>query len=53
MLASPKALLPVPQPTVIPESGKYTKLTPLPFLLKTIAMSMVEWPLLRGSITLE
>ncbi|KAH6880899.1 hypothetical protein BKA70DRAFT_1343156 [Coprinopsis sp. MPI-PUGE-AT-0042] len=51
MLVNPNALFPAPQPTDIPESGKYTKLTYLPFLLKTLAMSMMEWPLLRGSIT--
>ncbi|KAH6903519.1 2-oxoacid dehydrogenases acyltransferase-domain-containing protein [Coprinopsis sp. MPI-PUGE-AT-0042] len=51
MLVNPNALFPAPQPTDIPESGKYTKLTYLPFLLKTLAMTMMEWPLLRGSIT--
>jgi 2-oxoisovalerate dehydrogenase E2 component (dihydrolipoyl transacylase) len=51
MLVNPNALLSASLPTDIPETGKYTKLTYLPFLLKTLAMSMMEWPLLRGSIT--
>ncbi|KAJ7069670.1 CoA-dependent acyltransferase [Mycena amicta] len=35
----------------IPSTGRYTRLTYLPFLLKTLAQTMMEWPLLRSSIT--
>ncbi|KAF9069691.1 2-oxoacid dehydrogenases acyltransferase-domain-containing protein [Rhodocollybia butyracea] len=59
--SSAPALLPVsplsvytpPPPPETPLSGKYTRLTYLPFLLKTLAKSMIEWPLFRASITLN
>ncbi|KAI6153081.1 2-oxoacid dehydrogenases acyltransferase-domain-containing protein [Pisolithus tinctorius] len=35
----------------VPESGRFSKMTYLPFLLKTLAISMMEWPLFRASIT--
>lgn len=48
---NPFALYPVPQPPSVPESGRFSKMTYLPFLLKTLAISMMEWPLFRASIT--
>ncbi|KAL4064769.1 2-oxoacid dehydrogenases acyltransferase-domain-containing protein [Scleroderma yunnanense] len=50
-MVNPSALYPAPQPHAIPESGKFTKMTYLPFLLKTLATSMMEWPLFRASLT--
>ncbi|KAI6020971.1 CoA-dependent acyltransferase [Pisolithus microcarpus] len=50
-MVNPSALYPVPQPPSVPESGRFTKMTYLPFLLKTLAISMMEWPLFRASIT--
>nr|GAT60165.1 predicted protein [Mycena chlorophos] len=41
-------LQPVPE---ISATGQYTRLTYLPFLLKTLARTMMDWPLLRSSIT--
>lgn len=49
---SPATLYPPPTPD-IPETHRYTKLTYLPILLKTLAKSMREWPLFRSSITPE
>ncbi|KAG7090434.1 hypothetical protein E1B28_009553 [Marasmius oreades] len=48
---SPASLYPPPSPPPVPPSGQYTKLTYLPFLLKTLSNAMMEWPLLRSSIT--
>lgn len=36
---------------IVDETGQYTKLTYLPILLKTLSKAMMEWPLLRSSIT--
>jgi 2-oxoisovalerate dehydrogenase E2 component (dihydrolipoyl transacylase) len=35
----------------VDEAGQYTKLTYLPVLLKTLSKAMMEWPLLRSSIS--
>ncbi|KAJ7197738.1 2-oxoacid dehydrogenases acyltransferase-domain-containing protein [Mycena pura] len=35
----------------VPATGRYTRLTYLPFLLKTLARTMMDWPLFRASIT--
>jgi len=35
----------------VPESQQYTRLTYLPILLKMLSRAMLEWPLLRSSIT--
>ncbi|KAF7298908.1 Dihydrolipoamide acetyltransferase component of pyruvate dehydrogenase complex [Mycena indigotica] len=35
----------------VPPTGQYTRLTYLPFLLKTLATTMMDWPLLRATIT--
>ncbi|EAU93468.1 hypothetical protein CC1G_12062 [Coprinopsis cinerea okayama7 len=35
----------------VPESARFAKMTYLPFLLKTLGMAMMEWPLMRSSIT--
>ncbi|KAF9642285.1 CoA-dependent acyltransferase [Thelephora ganbajun] len=49
---SSTAILPdPPSSTPIPGSGRYTKLTYLPILLKTLSRAMAEWPLFRSSIT--
>jgi 2-oxoisovalerate dehydrogenase E2 component (dihydrolipoyl transacylase) len=48
---SPSAFYPAPAPPSIPSSAQFTRLTYLPILLKTLAKAMVEWPLLRSSIT--
>ncbi|KAJ3726012.1 CoA-dependent acyltransferase [Lentinula raphanica] len=48
---SPASLYPLPPTPEVPPSGQYTRLTYLPFLLKTLAKSMLEWPLFRASIT--
>ncbi|KAI6028965.1 CoA-dependent acyltransferase [Pisolithus marmoratus] len=50
-MVNPSALHPAPQPPSVPEGGRFTKMTYLPFLLKTLAISMMEWPLFRASIT--
>ena len=51
MMVSPTALYTPPSPPPVPDSGKYTKLTYLPILLKTLSKAMLEWPLFRSSIT--
>ncbi|KAF8234838.1 CoA-dependent acyltransferase [Tricholoma matsutake] len=48
---NPSALYPAPTPAQVPESQQYTRLTYLPILLKTLSRAMLEWPLLRSSIT--
>ncbi|KIK92352.1 hypothetical protein PAXRUDRAFT_580440 [Paxillus rubicundulus Ve08.2h10] len=50
-MINPSALYPAPAPPSVPESGKFAKMTYLPFLLKALANSMMEWPLFRASIT--
>ncbi|EEB89387.1 hypothetical protein MPER_12517 [Moniliophthora perniciosa FA553] len=50
---SPSSILPPPSPPPVTDSGRYTKLTYLPFLLKTLSKSMMEWPLLRSFITAQ
>lgn len=50
-MVNPSALHPAPQPCAVPESGKFAKMTYLPFLLKTLSLSMMEWPLFRASLT--
>ncbi|CAK5267935.1 unnamed protein product [Mycena citricolor] len=41
----------VPTTPDIPETGRFTRMTYLPFLLKTLARTMMDWPLFRASIT--
>ncbi|KAJ7268538.1 2-oxoacid dehydrogenases acyltransferase-domain-containing protein [Mycena rebaudengoi] len=41
--------LPLPTPAV-PAAARYTRLTYLPFLLKSLAHAMMDWPLFRASI---
>jgi len=51
-LVNPSALYPAPTPnTGILESQRYTRLTYLPILLKTLSKAMLEWPIFRSSIT--
>lgn len=50
-MINPSALHPAPAPPSIPEGATFTKLTYLPFLLKTLANAMMDWPLFRASIT--
>ncbi|KAJ7181135.1 2-oxoacid dehydrogenases acyltransferase-domain-containing protein [Mycena filopes] len=41
----------LPPRDAVPETGRYTRVTYLPFLLKTLARTMMDWPLFRASIT--
>ncbi|KAH7919221.1 CoA-dependent acyltransferase [Leucogyrophana mollusca] len=50
---NPAAVHPVPPPPSVPPSAQYTRLTYLPVLLKTLSRAMMEWPILRSSITPE
>ncbi|KAH7908243.1 2-oxoacid dehydrogenases acyltransferase-domain-containing protein [Hygrophoropsis aurantiaca] len=50
-LVNSSALYPAPSPPTVPTSGQYTRLTYLPILLKTLSRAMMEWPILRSSIT--
>lgn len=53
LAVNPGAIHPVPgpKPEDVPDTAKYTRLTYLPFLLKTLSFAMIEWPLFRSSIT--
>ncbi|TFK38793.1 2-oxoacid dehydrogenases acyltransferase-domain-containing protein [Crucibulum laeve] len=51
LAVNPSALYPAPTPPHVPEEERYTKLTYLPILLKTLSKAMIEWPLFRSSIT--
>ncbi|KAF7973547.1 hypothetical protein HWV62_14910 [Athelia sp. TMB] len=48
---NPSAIYPAPTGPEVPPSAQYTKLTYLPILLKTLSKAMIQWPLLRSSIT--
>ncbi|THG92978.1 hypothetical protein EW145_g8515, partial [Phellinidium pouzarii] len=48
---NPSAVYPAPASPDVPLTGKYSRLTYLPFLLKTLSRAMLEWPLFRSSIT--
>ncbi|KAJ6468472.1 CoA-dependent acyltransferase [Mycena sanguinolenta] len=48
---NPAHALGAPSVPDVPETGRYTRLTYLPFLLKTLARAMMEWPLFRAAIT--
>jgi 2-oxoisovalerate dehydrogenase E2 component (dihydrolipoyl transacylase) len=50
-IVDPSAFYPVPAPPDVPDSGRYTKLTYLPILLKTLSKAMMEWPIFRASLT--
>ena len=52
LAVNPAAIHPVPGPSSkdIPETAKISRLTYLPFLLKTLSIAMNEWPLFRSSI---
>ncbi|KAI0932821.1 hypothetical protein AcW1_000165 [Taiwanofungus camphoratus] len=45
------AFHPPPDPPAVSDSARYTRLTYLPILLKTLSRVMLEWPLFRSSIT--
>ncbi|KXN82177.1 Lipoamide acyltransferase [Leucoagaricus sp. SymC.cos] len=47
----PSALYPALNQDPVPESHQFTKLTFLPLLLKSLSLAMMEWLLLRSSIT--
>ncbi|KAG5650717.1 hypothetical protein H0H81_011264 [Sphagnurus paluster] len=51
MAVNPSALYPAPTPAAVSESQQFKRLTYLPILLKTLSKAMLEWPLLRASIT--
>jgi len=48
---NPFALFPAPDHQSVPESHRFTKITLLPLLLKSLSIAMMEWPLFRSSIT--
>ncbi|TDL22404.1 CoA-dependent acyltransferase [Rickenella mellea] len=48
---SQSAIFPAPSPAPVLPSAQITKLTYLPYLLKTLSKAMIEWPLFRSSIT--
>ncbi|KAJ2915654.1 hypothetical protein MD484_g4781, partial [Candolleomyces efflorescens] len=50
-MVNPNAIYPATDESLLPESQQYTKLTYLPVLLKTLSKAMMQWPLLRSSIT--
>ncbi|KAH9914867.1 2-oxoacid dehydrogenases acyltransferase-domain-containing protein [Fomitopsis serialis] len=50
-IISPASFLPPPDAPTVPDSAHYTRLTYLPFLLKTLSKTMHEWPLFRSSLT--
>ncbi|KAF8629017.1 hypothetical protein AX17_005873 [Amanita inopinata Kibby_2008] len=50
-LVDPSSFYPAPQPPTVPTSGRYTKMTYLPILLKTLSRAMMEWPIFRSSLT--
>jgi 2-oxoisovalerate dehydrogenase E2 component (dihydrolipoyl transacylase) len=61
-LPSPESALPppfissssfyaAPAPPEVPPHARFTKLTYLPILLKTLSRAMLEWPIFRSSIT--
>ncbi|KAG6816569.1 hypothetical protein H0H87_004929 [Tephrocybe sp. NHM501043] len=51
MVVNPSSIYPAPTHPEIPEEHRYKRLTYLPILLKTLSKAMLEWPLLRSSIT--
>ncbi|KAH8111506.1 CoA-dependent acyltransferase [Phellopilus nigrolimitatus] len=51
MSVNPSAIHPAPSPPDVPPTAKYSRLTYLPFLLKTLSRAMTDWPLFRSSIT--
>ncbi|KAH8826877.1 CoA-dependent acyltransferase, partial [Flagelloscypha sp. PMI_526] len=51
LLVNPAAIHPLPSSPNVSPNAYFTRLTYLPFLLKTLAIAMNEWPLLRSSIT--
>lgn len=48
---NPSALYPAPIPAPVGSSHQISRLTYLPFLLKTLSKAMIDWPLFRSSIT--
>jgi len=48
---SPASLYPPPALPPISDTARYTRLTYLPILLKTLSRAMLEWPVFRSSIT--
>ncbi|KAG6809548.1 hypothetical protein H0H92_015846 [Tricholoma furcatifolium] len=50
-MVNPSSIYPAPAPAEIPIEYRYKRLTYLPILLKTLSKAMLEWPLLRSSIT--
>ncbi|KAK2464882.1 hypothetical protein APHAL10511_002958 [Amanita phalloides] len=50
-IVDPSTFYPTPVAPPVTESGRYTKLTYLPILLKTLSKAMMEWPIFRSSIT--
>ena len=50
-MVNPSSIYPAPLPPNVPETGHYSRLTYLPFLIKTLSLAMQDWPLFRSSIT--
>ncbi len=50
LAVNPSAIYPAPSPPDVPPTGKYTRLTYLPVMLKTLSRAMADWPLFRSSI---
>ncbi|EMD41484.1 hypothetical protein CERSUDRAFT_110051 [Gelatoporia subvermispora B] len=48
---SPSTFYQSPGVAAVADSGRYTRLTYLPILLKMLSRAMMEWPLFRSSIT--
>jgi 2-oxoisovalerate dehydrogenase E2 component (dihydrolipoyl transacylase) len=48
---SPSSVYPAPSQSPAPASGQFTRMTYLPFLVKTLSKAMIEWPLFRSSIS--
>ncbi|KAJ7618630.1 CoA-dependent acyltransferase [Roridomyces roridus] len=48
---NPAHALGVPATPDVDPTGRYTRLTYLPFLLKALSRAMMEWPLFRSGIT--
>jgi 2-oxoisovalerate dehydrogenase E2 component (dihydrolipoyl transacylase) len=49
-MVDPSALIAAPAPPSVSEHARFSKLTYLPFLLKTLSKAMHAWPLFRSSL---
>lgn len=51
-IVSPSSIYPAPSLAAVNPGAQFSRLTYLPFLLKTLSKAMIEWPLFRSSISL-